>query len=177
MRFVDEHKAIVDYLRHEARFWSEEAIRVEHNQLAKVSALAREDVAEMKDVIVTIKTLRGYIARWAVQQSPYAHGPEGLDTVLSVVTDRFKSSGDLESMYGTSYLRLTATRDVVQSYLRGLLFDIPQVQAWNERKNKREGYGVVTVYDGEDERDPDDDFIDLDALVQNIATSLLRERV
>ena len=123
-------------------------------------------------MIVTVKSLRGFIAQWAVAQSPYARGPEGLADVLEEVTKRFDAVAP-DEMMGTKYLELAPKRSVLQPWLEALLFDIPQVQAWNQRKNGREGLGFTSMHSRPAE--PDDDFIDLYALVQNIATSLLTD--
>jgi hypothetical protein len=128
--------------------------------------------AKDEDVIVTVKRLRGIIARWAVQQSPYSSGPKRLDIVLATVTHRFKAFKGKEKCMGTTFIRLPRERKLVQHFVRVML-DMPEVYAWNQRANKREGFGITSAYDNEDERDPNDDFIDLDALVQNIASSLM----
>lgn len=122
-----------------------------------------------KDVIVTIKSLRGFIAQWAVTQSPYAC-PDGLAAVLAEVTRRFAAL-PTQQMMDTAYLVLPPRRITIQAWLETLLFDIPQVQAWNTRKNGREGMGVAGR--GIVRPDPDDDFIDLYALAQNVTTSML----
>jgi hypothetical protein len=130
-------------------------------------------------VIVTIKKLRGYVAQWAVQQSPYATGPEGLDKVLAEVTKRFHASPLLERLappyHHTPFVQLQPRRSVLHPWLGALLLDIPEVAAWNVRKNGREGMGFTDEFSGPG--DPDDDFIDLDALVQNIASSLIADSI
>lgn len=127
-----------------------------------------------KNVIVTISVLRGYIARWAVQLSPYDTGPDNLDKVLTEVTRRFEASPLLERLappyHHTPFVQLQPRRSVLHPWLQALL-DMPEVVAWNQRKNGRDGHGVTSRFDALPE--PDDAFIDLDALVQNIASSLL----
>jgi len=127
-----------------------------------------------KNVIVTISVLRGYIARWAVQLSPYDTGPDNLDKVLTEVTRRFNASPFLERLakpyHHTPFIQLLSRRSVLHPWLQALL-DMPEVVAWNQRKNGRDGHGVTSRFDAPPE--PDDAFIDLDALVQNIASSLL----
>jgi len=128
-----------------------------------------------EDVIVLVKSLRGIIARWAVQQSPYPQGPNDLAAVLYFVTERFKAFPGKEKVRGTTFIRLPRERRLIQAFVRKMI-DMPEVSAWNERANKRDGMGITSAYDNEDARDSDDDFIDLDALVQNIATSLMEKR-
>jgi hypothetical protein len=127
---------------------------------------------EQKELILTIKSLRGHIARWAVQQSPYASGPSDLGVVLDEVTRRFNVLA-AEEMMQTKFIRLSFNAGAVDAWLQKLLFDIPQVNGWNERRNGRQGWGAVSMHWPMPE--PDDDFIDLHALTRNIAFSLLAE--
>jgi hypothetical protein len=128
-----------------------------------------------EDVIILVNSLRGIVARWAVQQSPYPNGPKCLDQVLVTVTDRFNASPGKEKVMGTTIIRLPRERKLIMSFVKKLL-DMPEVQAWNERANRRDGPGFKSAYDDEDAHDPDDDFIDIDALVHNIAASLMEQR-
>jgi hypothetical protein len=134
---------------------------------------------EPKLVVVMIKSLRGHVARWAVQQSPYETGPEGLDKALAEVTKRFYASPLLERLappyHHTPFIQLQPRRSVLHPWLEALLFDIPEVAAWNVRKNGREGAGFADAYSGPG--NPDDSFIDLYALVQNIASSLIADNI
>ena len=51
---------------------------------------------------------------------------------------------------------------------------IPEFLAWNERKNGNQlEYKFLDRYSKDD--NPDDDFIDLDALIRNVANSIIRE--
>jgi hypothetical protein len=125
-----------------------------------------------EDVIVLVKSFRGIIARWAVQQSPYPTGPAQLGQVLATVTERFKAFKGKEKCLGTTFIRLPRERKLVQRFVK-IVLEMPEVQAWNRRANGRDGIGITSAYDNEDGCDPNDDFIDLDALVQNIASSLM----
>lgn len=54
------------------------------------------------------------------------------------------------------------------------LLTIAQVRQWNERKNgNKSPFGFTSRYDGP--TDPDDDFIDLDALRMNIVCGVMAE--
>lgn len=119
------------------------------------------------DMIVLEASLRGIVARWAVQQSPYPAGPEGLGEVLTELTRRFDAKKGKEL-----FLVVPATRAALRSLLEGLLLTQPQVHKWNARKNARFGNAVAWSHGA---NDPDDDFIDLDALLQNVVSSLLKD--
>ncbi len=136
-------------------------------------------------ILVMRKQLLGEIARWAVQQSPY-HCPDGLPDVLAEVSRRFHvpwpcmvngSETPLEIVVGkpgdVAMVKVTLEHWYIQEWLRGLLFDQVQVKAWNARKNGRDGPGFSSRF-GSDANGPDDDFIDLDALVQNVASALIK---
>jgi hypothetical protein len=124
-------------------------------------------------MIITETSLRSEVARWAVRQSPYETGPEGLADVLVEVSRRFRSCPGVEAVLGSYMLTLHADRGVLRQLLQTVLLDQPQVQRWNQRRNGREGMGIISRYDPPS--DPDDDFIDLDALARNVASALIEE--
>lgn len=130
----------------------------------------------MKAVVVTAKHLRGVIARWAVQQSPYETGPDDLGIVLAEITRRFNAHPGTKMCMGSRYLELAPSYPELYAFVEPLLDGIPQVQKWNERKNGRDGHGFVTAFDG-DKGNPDDDFIDICAIVQNVARDLLTDDI
>lgn len=124
-------------------------------------------------VVVLEKSLCGIIARWAVQQTPYTV-PEGLEEVLAEVRKRFCADPLGVKSFGMRHRIIEADREHLHPYISGLLFDQPQVQAWNRPKiDDGSTMRFISAGDDEDARDPDRDFIDIDALVQNIASSLL----
>lgn len=105
----------------------------------------------------------GTLAMWAVRQSPYPV-PDNLAVVVSRFAELFPSDefglhevGDQEELY-----RLVAQ----------ISEQIPELLAWNERKNGRDGPGFVSRYD---KPSPDDDFIDLSALWNNVSRSIAAE--
>lgn len=121
-------------------------------------------------VVVTLKSFRGHVARWAVQQSPYPQGPDGLADVLLAINDRFETNGTrLANM-----LYVEPLRAELYSWVESTLFAISQVQRWNRRKSGREGPEFVSAF-GPSNPNPDDDFIDIWALAQNVTHSILAE--
>lgn len=99
----------------------------------------------------------GELASWAVQQSPYPV-PENLEVALLAFLVQWPHGEDYTSFDNIGALERTIMETIGK---------VPEIQAWNERKNKREGPSFVSRYSAP--RDPDDDFIDLDALARNIA--------
>ena len=112
----------------------------------------------------SLKDVLGAVAMWAVRQSPYAC-PDDLDRVLCALAvaigPRFPES-----------LPAQHSLLAIEAMLRDHLLPMPQVAAWNERKNGRDGPGFCSAFS---EPTPDDDFIDLDALVRNVAVQLRDE--
>lgn len=129
-----------------------------------------------REVIVLKKSFLGLFARFAVQQSPYPC-PDGLSEVLATIAERFNSPAENgpkhDRSMGTLMYFLPRKRAHVQGFIRNLMADIPQIEAWNSPKVGNATIGIVTAYDREDDRVPDADFIDLEALVQNVAHALL----
>jgi hypothetical protein len=109
----------------------------------------------------------GEVAKWAIRQSPYPY-PDNLVVVLEKL--REKIAPDFTELVGWKSF---ATGREIEAYLEPILLGIPEFAEWNNRKNGRDGPGFVTRYDGA--RNPDDDFIDLHALMRNVSLSLSRE--
>lgn len=122
---------------------------------------------------ISLSNILGNTAKFAVQQSPYAV-PDGLAEVLhafeslligSILTEKFPDfwCGDF-------------TRAQLKVVIRRTLLTIPQVLKWNDRKNGNDSpFQFVSRYDGK--RNPDNDFIDLDALTRNIAAACAKDSV
>lgn len=114
-------------------------------------------------MIVSANQVAGTLAMWAIRQSPYPM-PDNLGVVVERFTELFPADNigfhtvaDEEELYGLIY---------------SLGDQIPELLAWNDRKNGREGMGFVSRYD---KPSPDDDFIDLSALYSNVARSVAQE--
>lgn len=114
-----------------------------------------------RSTLITLKSILGHIAMWAVRQSPYTM-PDGLAEVLQ----KFEEIATQFFQEGIAVLPMrTFTERQLEAFLVEYLMPIEQVQKWNERKNGNKapiGCGST---------DPDDDFIDLYAMVSNIAKS------
>jgi hypothetical protein len=120
----------------------------------------------MSDIVVTERMVLGNVAKMATQQSPYPR-PENLEIVLDKLHAQIKD--DFKD-----YIVKFDTEKRLRNYLQNNLQQIPEYLAWNERKNGIDApMKFVSRYDTDD--NPDDDFIDLDALEQNICNEILKE--
>ena len=118
--------------------------------------------------LVTLNQVTGYLAMWAVRQSPYPC-PDNLELVLrefqKVATPQFPDGVASLPMLKTTFRALALL-------LKECLEPIPAFVAWNKRKNgDQRPYGFCSATS---RPAPDDDFIDLDALYRNVALSCIR---
>lgn len=128
----------------------------------------------MKEPLILVSTLCGHIAMWATRQSPY-HAPDGLSDVLREFQISVAAETCHETHYGYYWLKLDIQSP--SAHLRKILTEHllcdPKVRKWNERKNGNQSpFSFVSRYD---RPSPDNDFIDLDALIRNIARSTIEE--
>lgn len=121
-----------------------------------------------KKIRVSERQLLGSLAKWAVAQSPY-HRPDNLEKVLDTLHEATKN--DFVESYVVTF---NDTKQLV-GFLNVQLKSIPELAAWNERKNGNQApYAFVSRYDSPS---PDDDFIDLDALIRNVANEIIGEQL
>lgn len=120
-----------------------------------------------KQFLVSKRNILSEVARWATAQSPY-HRPDNLEVVLDTLSDTLENFGNGKAGYEDfSY-------EDLKQFLGDILKAIPEFNLWNERKNgNKSEYKFVSRYSNE-ESNPDDDFIDLDALIRNVANSIVR---
>jgi hypothetical protein len=115
---------------------------------------------------VFARELAGYVAMWAVRQSPY-RVPEQLEVVLEKFQAEIEECGgfDLASDYKGG-MRLFESPVKLGAFLETHLETIPEVQAWNVPKIERASFEAGEVLK------PEHDFIDLSALVTNIVLTV-----
>lgn len=104
----------------------------------------------------------GAVAGCAVRQSPYPR-PDNLEVVLDKLHKLvFNTFYPNPSSMGVAELTDEQLDELIKQ-----LRNIPEYTAWNERKNgSNADYKFVSRYDTDN--NPDDDFIDLDALERNV---------
>jgi len=108
----------------------------------------------------------GAFAMWAVRQSPYAK-PEGLGNACLALRDFFAHGWNIDNQGFLTY-----TGEILQKRLENFFKEEESIRCWNDRKNERDGPAFCSRYDTPD---PDNSFIDLDALARNITHTLLLE--
>ena len=120
-----------------------------------------------KQFLVSKRDILSEVAKWAVAQSPY-HRPDNLEIVLDKLNEGFGKWGN--NNMGYEHFTYKRLKDFLGRELRR----IPEFLAWNERKNGNQSqYKFIDRYGTKN--NPDDDFIDLDALIRNVANSIIRE--
>lgn len=134
-----------------------------------ISDLWYPGIREAKEIYISTDEIISEVAKWAIMQSPYLY-PENLEGVLVQLKAKLRSDGHDD--FGYEYPDIDQLERVISRNLR----EIPEYMAWNERKNGNDTkFKFVTKYDGPS--DPDNDFIDLDALERNVALALTQSFV
>lgn len=121
--------------------------------------------------LITICSIQGHLAQWAVRQHPY-RGPDGLFEVVHGLGEAASQWAD-----GVASLRMQrfATFWELAAWIeRACTEHCPKILlAWNTPRSDHKGQMVSSSrYDSPA---PDDDFIDLTALFRNTALSAWRE--
>jgi len=115
-----------------------------------------------RNVWIFRSDLVGSLAKWLAIQSPYPV-PDNLSTCLSGFHDKLET---FEKWDGNGMAEVDLSTLTERVY--PVLESIPEVMALNEKKSGRPGHVFVSRHhDGPG--DPDDDFIDIMAVAQNIA--------
>lgn len=123
-----------------------------------------QELFAYKDLVIGKKRVAGDLASWAVQQSPYA-APDN----LALVVKRLQEIWPHEEFH--KFESMAALREELDA----AFLQIPELLAWNERKNGNKAeFGITSRYS---QPSPDDDFIDLGALSRNVASSAWADAV
>lgn len=120
-------------------------------------------------ILVNESQLLGAVAKWGIRQSPYSF-PENLLEVLDAFGVALKPDFHDEPLGFKEFI----DESELLRYIHSKLVNIEAYWAWNNRKNGNDAPMKFTSrYDNGD--NPDDDFIDLDALERNVARELTLE--
>lgn len=123
-------------------------------------------------VYILKKKLVGALAFCAVRQSPYVVPPNLVDVLLQF-DERIKERFTLAQQHNQGMACFDTLREF-RGFIEAHLKAIPELMAWNERKNGRRGPGFVSAQ-GSDASGPDDDFVDIDALVTNVVLECTKD--
>ncbi|QIG70210.1 hypothetical protein EVB87_110 [Rhizobium phage RHph_N28_1] len=141
-------------------------------------------------IVCSISEIVGTFAKWAIQQSPYAV-PDNLEVVCKALDERLVKAlrpvtDDVRIVeIKPMGFQTTHAKDTLVRLLTNILRDIPEYQAWNESKNNNaktdlvfaSRYGHMTADGTPAAYNPDNDFIDLHALVRNVAMTLVQRYI
>lgn len=124
---------------------------------------------EMKMRLVCPNDIIGQLALNAVKQHPY-HRPDGLFDLAMEVLDICKR--DFKD--GIEYFptRWFASNGEIYQWLIDAIWGHPTLKEWNTPKSKHTGHVFTSRYDSPA---PENDFIDIEALLQNIALGVWRD--
>jgi len=115
------------------------------------------------------KEIVGALAKWACRQSPYGC-PDGLEIVLKYFNACLKTYFVWDT-YDFAQLSLIN----INKACWDILGDFKPFLAWNETKNgNTQEISFSSKFDGH--KNPDNDFIDLDALLRNVCLDIRAER-
>jgi hypothetical protein len=123
----------------------------------------------MSKIYVSKSSLLGTFAKYAVSQSPY-HRPDNLELVLDKLNELISPPFDKAPLGIGDFSDFVS----LEAFLQRMCAKIPEFVEWNDRKNGNDApMHFTSRYDKDD--NPDDDFIDLDALLRNVASEVERE--
>jgi hypothetical protein len=114
---------------------------------------------------IFVHDVTGYLAMWAIRQSPYAY-PDRLDEVVKYLDACLTPKANKEKMMEVSLCE-------INKMLYDILYEqgVEAFDNWNKcKKGNTPDISFTSRYDGE--KDPDYEFVDLDALLHNICISL-----
>lgn len=127
---------------------------------------------DAKDRWTSIHDIVGAFAMWACRQSPYGV-PDGLENVCKYLNAALKSCAPWDEMAGMAQCSLCD----INRWLHEILYEqgVREFDAWNRCKvGDTPEMQFTCAMDGR--RDPDRDFIDLDALLHNVCITIRNER-
>lgn len=162
----------------------------------KNEAMLEDEPKEIIDHKITLKSdtrqllfsksaLLSFLALWGIQQSPYDY-PKNLLTVLDKFSELLDKDFTQEIETGGLWFMKLARKELY-TFIDKRLMSIPAFKDWNLSEVERQkGIGVddperpsfvgISRFDIGRERDPDVDFIDLEAVVQNMVRSVQKSQ-
>lgn len=122
--------------------------------------------------LLSLRQILGATAQWVVRQSPYIV-PDNLTEIMQAVRLKFESQMPVISTVGDLRIVKLLSPHEVHDFIDTLLKEVPEIEELNTPKSRHNGLLFVTRDSAVN--NPDDDFIDLDALARNIANSVIAE--
>ncbi|HSV24361.1 MAG TPA: hypothetical protein VLJ17_15200 [Xanthobacteraceae bacterium] len=113
--------------------------------------------------LITSKDILGQMARWAVIQHPF-YEPVGLFEICKLIDEAAQKQFE-NSVPGLPMRRFKDSHEI-RGWLQATVGNHPTLIAWNTPRSGHTSNISVSRYDGPA---PEDDFIDLDALLINVS--------
>lgn len=121
-------------------------------------------------VVVSIRDSKAVFAKWAIAQSPYTV-PDRLSEVLDDLRNLLRLAPGYGSIGDFEFVQMP--RSDLRLWLEAFIDNSAIVKSWNSPKNPSNcEYRFVSRFDAPIA--PDDDFIDVSALCQNVVAELIR---
>jgi hypothetical protein len=118
---------------------------------------------------ISKKDFTGNLSRWAVRQSPYSC-PDNLERVI-IKADGAWPSDTIEREHHLKEW----SHDEFEEFVHRFVYSTPEVISWNSAKSGRQGNSFVSAFGPL--QAPEDDFIDLDALVRNVVNDCWKQDI
>ena len=119
----------------------------------------------------SLKDIISYFAKWAIAQSPYPC-PDNLEKIVNYLDTKLRENYNWQRLGDFIYQDLSL-KDI-KNMLKETLEPYELFMEWNSPKKGSHTIMFVSAYDGP--RNPDYDFIDLDALYNNVSISIRDDR-
>ena len=126
----------------------------------------------MSKFLIDTKAAAAALAKWAIRQSPYGW-PEGLEICVRHIEGQREGFDEFRGMWFREFSDWRGVEGWYKSTLSDNQETASLMEDWNTRRNGRDGHQFISRHASA--IDPDDDFIDLDALFRNAARDLLEE--
>lgn len=119
------------------------------------------------DMYVGKNDILGSLAKWGVRLSPYTY-PNDLNRAMDELEQALPDGENR----GDACLAYRMNAKALGAMIHEAIAKCATIMNWNNRKSGAKGPGFVTRYS---KPDPDNDFIDIDALVRNIVHDIVLE--
>ena len=128
---------------------------------------------------VFLHDITGALAKWAIRQSPYAC-PDDLETAVkfldACLCSEAKKLPNDDVLFLSDGIMMKLSLCEVNRMLHDILMSLPQVKAWNQPKDGDCRDITFCSRNGSDASGPDNDFIDINALLHNVCIDIRSER-
>jgi hypothetical protein len=121
---------------------------------------------------VSVKELTGHIARWAVALSPYECPHNLVDAIRALDHKAYNLLAHKPLFHRVGFCKMTERQ--IKTIVESLVLDTPELKEWNRCRSGKtpEVLGVSTHWLSPH---PDNDFIDLHALVLQVMSDLRKD--